>query len=121
MYEMTICNADGEALRKFDLSRLVNTGKRLLIGRADDCDVRIRSNAVSRHHCEIEAVDADEWIIRDLGSTFGVMVDGEKVKEAEIEAGMEVEIGPARLRFESLTNRIAADLAREIGEVGEDD
>jgi pSer/pThr/pTyr-binding forkhead associated (FHA) protein len=116
MYEMTICNAEGQALRKFDLSRAVNTGKRVLIGRADDCDVRIKSTAVSRHHCEIEAIDADEWIIRDLGSTLGVLVDGQKVKEAEIEAGMEVSIGPAVLRFESLTNKIAADLAREIGE-----
>lgn len=116
MYEMTICNAQGEALRKYDLSRVLNTGKRLLIGRADDCDVRIKSGAVSRHHCEIEALDPDEWVIRDLGSTLGVLVDGQKVKEAEIESGLEVEIGPAILRFESLTNKIAADLAREIGE-----
>ncbi len=117
MYEMTICNTDGTALRKFDLSRVLNTGKRVLIGRADDCDVRIKSNSVSRHHCEIEALDPDEWVIRDLGSTLGVLVDGHKVKETEIEAGLEVEIGPAKLRFESLTNRIAADLAKEIGEV----
>jgi hypothetical protein len=38
------------------------------------------------------------------------------VKETEVESGLEVEIGPARLRFESLTNKIAADLAKEIGE-----
>lgn len=116
MFEMTICTPEGATLRKFDLSRVATTGKRVLIGRADDCDVRIRNNSVSRHHCEIEALDADEWVIRDLGSTLGVLVDGAKVKEAEIESGMEVHIGPAILRFESLTNRIAADLANEIGE-----
>lgn len=116
MYEMTICNADGQALRKFDLTRVLNTGKRVLIGRADDCDVRIKSNAVSRHHCEIEAIDPDEWVIRDLESTLGVMVDGHRVREAEIEAGLVVAIGPAVLRFESLSNKIAADLAKEIGE-----
>jgi pSer/pThr/pTyr-binding forkhead associated (FHA) protein len=116
MFEMTICNADGEALRKFDLSRVVSVGKRVLIGRADDCDVRIKNNSVSRHHAEIEALDADEWIIRDLGSTLGVMVEGKKVREAEIESGMIVTLGPAVLRFESLSNKIAADLASEIGE-----
>src|SRR5262245_33466286 len=105
MYELIICNAAGQALKKFDLTRVATTGKRVLIGRADDCDVRIKSNSVSRHHCEVEALDADEWVIRDLGSTLGVVIGGQKVKEHEIEPGLEVEIGPAKLRFESVTNR----------------
>lgn len=116
MFEMTICTAGGEVLRRYDLSRLATGGKRLLIGRAEDCDIRIKNPAVSRHHCAIEAVEDDEWVVRDLGSTHGSFINGERISEAEIEPGLTIAIGPAILRFDSVASRIAADIAKEISE-----
>jgi len=116
MYEMSICSGTGQVLRRYDLTRIAATGKRVLIGRAEDCDVRIKNSAVSRHHCAIEPVDDDEWVLRDLGSTLGTTVKGAKIAEIEIEAGLEVLIGPAVIRFETIASRIASELAREIGE-----
>jgi len=114
MYEMSICSGTGQVLRRYDLSRVASAGKRVLIGRAEDCDVRIKNSAVSRHHCAIEAADEDEWVLRDLGSTLGTTVNGERISEVEIEAGLEVFIGPAVLKFEWVSSRIASDIAREI-------
>lgn len=120
MYEMCICSGTGQVLRRYDLSKVATTGKKILIGRAEDCDVRIKNAAVSRHHCSIEALDEDEWLLKDLGSTLGLTVDGEKVIEVEIETGLEVAIGPAVIKFESVANRIAADIAADIEkEIGE--
>lgn len=120
MFEVVVCSAGsgpgaGRELRRFDLSRLTERGQRVVIGRAEDCDIRIKSPAVSRHHCAVEIDDGD-WIIRDLGSTHGVEVEGVKVSEAAIVPGLEVVIGPAALRFQSAAARVAAEIARELGE-----
>lgn len=112
MFQLTICTRDDRPLRSFDLSRLGQAGGagragtggcmgRLLIGRADDCDVRIRSAAISRHHCSVEIDEDNDWVIRDLGSTLGTVVEGVKISEAAVVAGLRVEIGPAVLIFKS--------------------
>jgi pSer/pThr/pTyr-binding forkhead associated (FHA) protein len=116
MFELAICNGSGDVLRRYDLSRVAVGGRRVVIGRAEDCDIRIRNGAISRHHAAIEALAEDEWVIRDLGSTCGCLVSGERVSEAEIHPGLQVAIGPAILRFESVASRIAADLDRELSE-----
>ena len=121
MYELTILNHHGEVLKRFDLSRVEREHKRVVIGRADDCDVRIAHGQISRHHCAIEPVaDGDqEWIVRDLGSTHGVKVDGSRVEETSIRPGLEVTIGPAVLKFQ-LAAATAADVAAKIkAEMGE--
>ncbi|GJM21028.1 MAG: hypothetical protein DHS20C15_09430 [Planctomycetota bacterium] len=46
---------------------------RVLIGRAEDCTVRVSCASVSQHHAELRA-DADGWLLRDLGSTNGTRV-----------------------------------------------
>lgn len=114
MFEMSICSGTGQVLRRYDLSRMSVAGRKVLIGRAEDCDVRIKNSAISRHHCAIEAVDEDEWVLKDLGSTLGTSVKGERITEVEIEPGLEVSIGPATLRFETVSSRIAAEIANEI-------
>ena len=114
MYEMVICSSDGKPLKRFDLSRVEAARKRLVVGRAEDCDVRLVSPAISRHHCVIEP-DEDDWIIRDLGSTHGIEVEGVKIEQADIKDGLQVRVGPAILKFQSMTSRVAAEIAREMG------
>jgi hypothetical protein len=45
-----------------------------------------------------------------------VVQGGVKVSQAEIRDGLTVQIGPAVLQFQSSSARIAAELAREMGE-----
>jgi predicted component of type VI protein secretion system len=63
----------------------------ILIGRHPECDVRINLPQVSRRHCCV-AVAYDRLVIRDLGSSNGVRVNGKVVEEAQLEAGDEVAI-----------------------------
>ncbi len=48
--------------------------KPLVVGRGDDCDVRITDNSVSRKHARIEHA-ADGYVVCDLGSTNGTFVN----------------------------------------------
>jgi pSer/pThr/pTyr-binding forkhead associated (FHA) protein len=87
----------------------------VLIGRADDCEIRIKSASISRHHCAIE-IDDKDWVIRDLGSTHGTLVDGVQISEAAVVPGLKVVIGPAVLLFEASAGRVAAEIGEELEE-----
>jgi len=67
----------------------------LLFGRHADCDVQLNSKKVSRRHCCIAQV-GENLVIRDLGSTNGVKVNGERVVEAVLTPGDELVIGNFR-------------------------
>ena len=66
----------------------------IFIGRHPDCDVVItRSRMISRKHCALVQIN-DSLVIRDLGSTNGVRVNGDRVrKETRFSAGDTVTIG----------------------------
>lgn len=112
MFELAISTDGGKLLKRFDLSRVGMPGKDgtcggsatglgagcIVIGRATDCDIRIKSGRISRHHCAIVR-DGDDWIVRDLGSTHGTEVEGVKISEAAVIPGLRVRIGPAVLHF----------------------
>lgn len=72
--------------------------RRVLIGRDDQADIRLPVKAVSRRHAEV-CWSQGRWMIRDLGSTNGTIVDGERILEAELESMHEVRIGDAILKF----------------------
>jgi predicted component of type VI protein secretion system len=69
----------------------------LLIGRHPECDIQIDSRKISRRHCCIALV-SDYLIVRDLGSTNGVRINGVRVVEGRIAPGDEVTIGGNRYR-----------------------
>jgi predicted component of type VI protein secretion system len=66
----------------------------LFIGRHPECDVVItRSRMISRKHCAIVQVN-DALVLRDLGSTNGVRINGRRVhKEGRFSVGDTVTIG----------------------------
>jgi pSer/pThr/pTyr-binding forkhead associated (FHA) protein len=67
----------------------------LLFGRHEECDVQLNSKKVSRRHCCIALVN-DYLVVRDLGSTNGVKVNGHKVAEGKLLPGDELVIGNFR-------------------------
>ncbi len=72
----------------------------LVIGRGSEADLRINDPGISRRHAEIVVEgkgDAQKIRIVDLGSTNGIMVDGKKVREADVVDGTRIDIGTTRL------------------------
>jgi pSer/pThr/pTyr-binding forkhead associated (FHA) protein len=69
----------------------------LLLGRDSECDIQFESRKVSRRHCCIAQVN-DRLLVRDLGSTNGVRINGVRVIEGSLKAGDELTIGNHRYR-----------------------
>lgn len=71
------------------------TREPLLVGRKEG-DLLLDDPLVSGRHCQIFARGAD-YVLLDLGSTNGTMVDGRLVREVVLKPGNEVSIGSTRL------------------------
>ena len=71
-----------------------------VFGRGEECDVVLDDQRCSRRHIEISRV-GDAFVLRDLGSTNGVLVNGEReTGEIEIISGDVIQVGGTRMRFE---------------------
>jgi pSer/pThr/pTyr-binding forkhead associated (FHA) protein len=53
----------------------------VVVGRKDDCDLRLEHKSVSKHHCVITKTDG-MLFLRDLGSTNGTRVNGVRIRRA---------------------------------------
>jgi pSer/pThr/pTyr-binding forkhead associated (FHA) protein len=63
-----------------------------LIGRATDCDLRLRVSEISRHHCIIRLGSAEATLV-DLGSSNGTFVNGQRVRsQSPLRSGDELQI-----------------------------
>lgn len=79
---------------------------KFLVGREEDCHLRPNSDLVSRHHC-VFTVDDFSVRLRDLGSTNGTFVNGDRLKGAVmLKKGDRVVIG--KLDFEVMIQETVA-------------
>lgn len=75
-------------------------------GRDTECHFPIKHATVSSIHCEI-ILTADGIFLRDLDSTNGTFVDGERVKQSVLQPGQTVRLGDVELVVESIDVKIS--------------
>ncbi|MBB1245485.1 DUF3662 and FHA domain-containing protein [Streptomyces durbertensis] len=63
----------------------------LVLGRSTEADVRIDDPGVSRRHCEIRT--GNPSTVQDLGSTNGIVVDGQRATHATLRDGSRIVVG----------------------------
>ncbi|MBI4569503.1 MAG: FHA domain-containing protein, partial [Planctomycetes bacterium] len=68
-------------------------GRRVVVGRAADADVKLLIGEVSRRHCEF-ACEGGALTVRDAGSRGGTYVNGARVAEYVLSRGDTVKVGP---------------------------
>jgi len=68
------------------------------LGRSDDCDYKVVSSRVSREHAEIVRTSAG-FAIRDLGSTNGTLVNGQRAEKTRLGDGDLIVIADVELTF----------------------
>ena len=79
--------------------------KKFLVGREQDCQLRPTSESVSRHHC-VFSIDDFGIRLRDLGSTNGTFVNGERVQgQVVLQPNDRILIG--KLEFEIVIEGVA--------------
>jgi len=83
-----------------------NSGARFLLdpevtnaGRSPKSDIFLDDVTVSRRHCQFIA-HRGGFLVRDSGSLNGTYVNRERVDQAELHAGDEVQIGKYRLTYQ---------------------
>jgi pSer/pThr/pTyr-binding forkhead associated (FHA) protein len=77
----------------------------VLIGRGEDCDVRIDNLSVSRKHCQI-LPKTGFHVICDLGSSNGTFVNGKKVTETRLNPGDVITTGEFTLSYTATFSKV---------------
>ena len=70
------------------------------IGRVEDNTLQIVEPSVSSHHCEV-LLRGSEVVVRDLNSTNGTFIGGEKVTESTLKPGQILRLGQIEMRLET--------------------
>src|SRR3954447_23222686 len=83
----------------------------LLVGRHEECDIQLNSRKVSRKHCVIAQV-GEAIVVRDLGSTNGIRINGVRIDDGTLRSGDELTIGNFRYKVQFDDRQAAAPAAR---------
>ena len=79
---------------------IIITTHLVLIGRDPTCDIQLADVSVSRQHAEILLED-DRWLVRDLNSANGVLVDGKQIPRGVLLHGQRLQFGSVGFRVET--------------------
>jgi pSer/pThr/pTyr-binding forkhead associated (FHA) protein len=71
----------------------------VVVGRKEDCDVRLDHKSVSKIHCVIVKTDG-LLLLRDLGSTNGTRVNGTRVRRAALLPNDQVTVAHFKFRVQ---------------------
>ena len=98
-----------------------------VLGRAEDCELRLPIANVSRRHCELH-VGAEAVTAKDLGSSNGTYVNNKRVTECGLKAGDRLVVGPVvfTVQIDGVPGEIQhvktrGQLLAESGETGVDE
>jgi hypothetical protein len=79
-------------------AKTLEVERRIGIGRQSDNELVIPDPGVSRHHAEVVNRDGT-FVLRDLGSTNGTVVNGTVVREHELRDGDRITLGRTVVEF----------------------
>ena len=72
---------------------------RTTVGRMEDNTFQIADPSVSSHHAEI-LLQGSDLLIRDIGSTNGTFINGDKITEAVLKPGQTLRFGQVELKID---------------------
>jgi hypothetical protein len=81
-----------------DTETLFPLSLRTTVGREPDNDIQVDSRFISRHHAAVH-VGVHHTVIEDLGSTNGIIVNGQRTRRRALGDGDIVVIGKSQFRF----------------------
>ncbi|RKY15710.1 MAG: hypothetical protein DRQ55_19210, partial [Planctomycetota bacterium] len=92
---LEIVGTDGDTLPPAELPR---QGRLVIGSSAERASLVVTGQGVADVHCAIGRIKGGGWALRDLGSEFGTIVNGERVETARLAAGDEILLGSRKLR-----------------------
>lgn len=88
----------GEMKGKELFRRNLSKTKPIVIGRGEEANLRMKIRGISREHTSIEFSDG-EWIVKDLGSTNGTLVNGKKISSQILGPDDHIQLGEITLKL----------------------
>lgn len=70
------------------------------VGRVEDNSFQVPDSSVSSHHCEI-VLKGTEVLVRDLGSTNGSFINGDRITESVLKPSQILRLGQVDIRLEA--------------------
>lgn len=95
-------------------------GRRAIIGRGDRADVQITDTKSSREHAEL-TLHSGTYVLTDLGSQNGVIVNDLKISQHTLEDGDKIIIGQTVLKFSIVKNDSPLTLVEDDEEESEEE
>lgn len=96
---LTLLDGAGQPDPKRPPAELPRKGK-LIIGSSEErADFVVTGQGISEVHCAIGRLKAGGWALKDMGSDFGTLVNGERIETARLEPDDELLIGSRKLRI----------------------
>jgi DNA-binding NtrC family response regulator len=92
-------------------TRLALNPLTIRVGTGDGCHLRLTDPTVSRLHFQL-APRSDGLRLTDVGSTNGTLVEGVRVRDADLLAGATVRIGATVLRIELGSEPLCVEVSR---------
>lgn len=93
VYHRLVCLTGGNKGESYVLM-----GNRIIIGRGDKTDIRLTDIKASREHAEVTKV-GDNWVVTDLGSQNGIVVNDKKVVQETLVEGDKLIVGQTVFKF----------------------
>ncbi len=90
----------------------------VMVGRREGADILTSNKSVSSKHCTVSWVD-DELMVRDLGSSNGTYINGERIRRSAIKDGDVLSCGRFELRLAFIKHKDIAEA--EYEEWGEEE
>jgi len=84
------------------------------IGRSEENDIVIQNPNISRKHAQLSRSE-NGFVVEDLGSTNGTLLDGAPIDRERIEGGDELTFGGINARFVRRTDGSASSQDRPLG------
>ena len=91
--ELVVLDDAGEPKERISITRTP-----VAVGRLSTNDIVLSDPNISRRHAELRR-EGGRWVLVDLGSTNGTVVNGKLAKEHVLKDGDEISFGTSRLRF----------------------
>ena len=95
-------------------------GKRAVMGRGDEADVQVLDAKSSREHAELKKV-GEKYVVTDLGSQNGIVVNDLKVTQHQLIDGDKIIIGQTVYKYSVILDKAKTDLVEVEDEDDEDE
>jgi two-component system cell cycle response regulator len=78
----------------------------IVVGRAETAGILVEDPAVSREHCRLAPGPNGAFVLTDLASTNGTIVNGERIESIELAEGDKIQVGTSTVFRFSLNDKL---------------